>query len=159
MALIFNGRFTAKPSENFVLFLIGMRINRWWMLHKWLPMILAMPRMLKRLRAEPKLGMIHSEGFFRLFPLTTCMVSYWRDFESLENFAKSASEPHLVPWGRYMKKVGADGSVGVWHETYQIEKTRTESIYGNMPKFGLGAAFPHVAINPNNTTARQRIQI
>src|SRR5690242_16225836 len=121
MSAIFNGRFTANTPERFVVFLVGMRINRWWMLHKWLPVSLAMPTMLKRLESERKLGMLHSEGFFRFFPITTCLISYWKDFDSLENFAKSANEPHLTPWSKFMKQVGADGTVGIWHETYQIE--------------------------------------
>lgn len=30
MAKIFNGRYTAKTDQPFVVFLIGMRINKWW---------------------------------------------------------------------------------------------------------------------------------
>lgn len=34
MATIFNGRYTAKTDQPFVVFLIGMRINQWWRLDK-----------------------------------------------------------------------------------------------------------------------------
>ncbi len=37
MAKIFNGRYTAKTGEPFVVFLIGMRINKWWRFDKWIP--------------------------------------------------------------------------------------------------------------------------
>jgi len=30
MAKIYNGRFTATTDQPFVVFLIGMRINKWW---------------------------------------------------------------------------------------------------------------------------------
>ena len=34
MAKIFNGRYTAKTDQPFVVFLIGMRINQWWRFDK-----------------------------------------------------------------------------------------------------------------------------
>jgi hypothetical protein len=37
----------AEMEGEFVVFLIGMRINKPWELHKWLPVFLAMPKMLK----------------------------------------------------------------------------------------------------------------
>jgi hypothetical protein len=36
--------------------------------------------------------------------------------------------------------VGTDGSVGIWHETYKASAGSYESIYANMPPFGLGKA-------------------
>lgn len=44
-------RLTANFEDGFVLFLIGMRINRPWKIHKWLPVAMAMPR--RRVAAEP----------------------------------------------------------------------------------------------------------
>ena len=38
MATIFNGRYTAKIEQPFVVFLIGMRINKLWRINKWLKM-------------------------------------------------------------------------------------------------------------------------
>ncbi len=37
MTKIFNGRYTAKTDQPFVVFLIGMRINQWWRFDKWIP--------------------------------------------------------------------------------------------------------------------------
>lgn len=48
----------------FVVFLIGMRINKPWKVHKWLPVAMAMPRMLKQLQSDPKLGLLHYEQWF-----------------------------------------------------------------------------------------------
>lgn len=36
---------TADMEGEFVVFLIGMRINKWWKLRSWLPVFFAMPRM------------------------------------------------------------------------------------------------------------------
>ena len=45
--MIRHERLTAHMDGEFVVFLIGMRINRPLMVHKWLPVILAMPKMIK----------------------------------------------------------------------------------------------------------------
>ncbi len=156
--VIFKGRFTADTSTEFVIFLIGMRINRWYLFHKWLPVFLAMPRMLLRLKSKRNLGMLHCEQFFRFFPFATIMVTYWTDFDSLESFAKSSNEPHRSVWTRFMQKVGNRGAVGIWHETYKIKRGQMECIYNNMPKFGLAAAFDHIPINSKSQSARQRIE-
>ena len=52
---------------------------------------------------------------------------------------------------------GADGSVGIWHETYKIEPGQAETLYGNMPMFGLGAATHHVPAVGRRETARRRL--
>ena len=52
MAKIFAGRYSATIEGPFVVFLIGMRVNQLWALHKWVPVARAMPPMLKELMAE-----------------------------------------------------------------------------------------------------------
>ncbi len=47
MAKTINQRMTVKLEGDFVVFLIGMRINRFWKFHKWIPVAAAMPKMLK----------------------------------------------------------------------------------------------------------------
>jgi len=44
MSSVFRGRYTAEIDGSFVVFIIGMRINRLWALHKWVPVALAMRR-------------------------------------------------------------------------------------------------------------------
>ena len=53
-----NGRMTALMDEDFVVFLIGMRINRWWRPDVWLPVAMAMPRMIEELEADPESGFL-----------------------------------------------------------------------------------------------------
>jgi hypothetical protein len=46
----------------FVVFLIGMRIDKLWKPHKWLPAFLAMPKLLKELEAHPESGFLGHNG-------------------------------------------------------------------------------------------------
>jgi hypothetical protein len=51
-------------------------------------------------------------------------------FDDLEHFAHHASEPYLAAWKRFNQSVGADGSVGIWHETYLVPAKQYECMYG-----------------------------
>jgi hypothetical protein len=150
------GRFTAQTDEPFVVFMIGMRVNKFWDFGKWTPVAQAMTPMLETLYANPEKGFLGGESFFRLFPLTTILVSYWRSIEDLEHFARSPSEPHLKAWQSFSKAVGSDGTVGIWHETYKVAPGNYETIYGNMPRFGLAAAMNHVPVTSRRDKASER---
>lgn len=138
---LISQRFTAEHTQPFVVFLIGMRVNQFWALHKWAWMGQAMGSMISVLyaHAEEK-GFLGEESFFRLFPLTTLMASYWRSFDDLERFARAKDDPHLAAWQQFYRKVGMDGTVGIWHETYLVEPGKYEAVYVNMPLFGLAKA-------------------
>jgi hypothetical protein len=135
--MIHHERLTARLDGNFVLFLIGMRINRPWLVHKWWPVAMAMPRMIAELRRQPELGFIHGESWFSR---TIIMVQYWRSLEQLLAYAKSKDAQHLPAWRAFNRAVGTDGSVGIWHETYAASPGSYETVYVNMPPFGLGSA-------------------
>jgi hypothetical protein len=155
MSPIFNGRYTAKTGESFVVFLIGMRINKWWRFDKWLPVSNAMTPMLTTLYTHPEKGFLHGEFFWNLSG--PVLIQYWRSFEDLENFARNPSDPHLEAWKKFNKAVGPDGSVGIWHETYAIDPDKYECVYGNMPVFGLAKALEHVPATGRRETARLRL--
>jgi len=63
---IFNGRYTAKTDQPFVLFLIGMRINQWWRFDKWIPVASAMTPMLTTLFTHPEKGFLARRIFLEL---------------------------------------------------------------------------------------------
>lgn len=155
MTKIFNGRFTAKTDRPFIVFLIGMRINKWWRLDKWLPVASAMAPMLQTLFANPEKGFLHAEFFWNL--TGPVLIQYWSSFEDLEKFARNLSDPHIGPWKRFNQAIGADGSVGIWHETYTVNPGQFESVYANMPRFGLAAAAEHVLAVGRRETARMRL--
>lgn len=135
--MIRSERVTATLQGDFVVFLIGMRINRPLMVHKWLPVAKAMPRMIKEISQHPELGFIHAEMWFSR---TIILVQYWRSMEQLLAYAKNREAQHLPAWQAFNRAVGTDGSVGIWHETYSISPGAYENVYVNMPPFGLGKA-------------------
>jgi hypothetical protein len=135
-----------------------MRVNQFWAIKKWLPVAQAMGPMMQTLSQNPEKGLLGARMFFRGWPLETCMVSYWRSFDDLTRFARAEHDPHWQPWQRFMREVGADGSVGIWHETYRVDPANCECIYGNMPAFGLAAATAHVPISERTRTAKARME-
>src|SRR5690606_20223601 len=88
MSPVLPGRFTADVDGEFVVFLIGMRVNRFRSFRKWRMVAGAMPPMMRRLATDPDSGCLGTETFFRFGPLTTITVSYWASFEHLERFAE-----------------------------------------------------------------------
>jgi len=135
--MIHRDRMTARIEGEFVVFLIGMKINRPWAVHRWLPVISAMPRMLRELYSKPELGLLSHEMWFSSAPL---LLQYWRSMDALLEYAHSKDAAHLPAWKAFNRAVGTDGAVGIWHETYLSGPGRYENVYVNMPAFGLGRA-------------------
>lgn len=138
MTEIIPKRVCAELDGEFVVFLIGMRINKPWKFWRWGLVAAAMPRMLIELARQPELGLLHARSHFG-FP-GIMSVQYWRSFEALEAYAKNRDAAHLPAWQAFNKAIGSNGDVGIWHETYVIKAGAYENIYNNMPPFGLGAA-------------------
>jgi hypothetical protein len=133
MAAVIDKRMTVQMDGEFVVFLIGMRINKPWKIHKWLPMLLAMPRMINELKAHPESGFLGYNGFGKV------IVQYWRSFQHLEAYARNRDAAHWPAWVDFNKRVGRSrGDMGIWHETYIIKPGQYETIYSGMPPFGLG---------------------
>lgn len=151
---VFPGRFTAEDHEGIVVFIIGMRINKWRAVRKWFPVMMAMPPMLKELATHKELGCLSSESFFK--PPITFMVQYWRTEEELHAYSKGQN--HLSAWKTFNKKAKNNDAVGIYHETYLISSGQSESIYVNMPDFGLGKALGKKAVTPATASARQRLK-
>ena len=156
MAQLYPGRYTAMVEGPFVVFAVGMRINRLRALGKWLPVAQAMGPMLETLYRHPEKGFLGGQTF--LFWRGVMTLQYWRSFEDLDRFARSPSEPHLEAWRRFNRSVGSDGTVGIFHETYLVADGQYECVYGNMPRFGLAGAFEHVPAVGSRETARLRLE-
>lgn len=152
--MIYPKRMTAAVDEDFVVFLIGMRINKPWKVHKWFPVAQSMPKMLTELYQNPELGLLGHEQWFGR---TTIMIQYWKSFEHLEQYAKNKTSAHLPVWAEFNKKVGQSGDVGIWHETYLSGKGQYECVYNNMPKFGLAKIGNHVEAQGKYKSAKGRV--
>lgn len=132
-----SDRRTDTHTGPLVVLLIGMRVNAWWKPWAWLPVAMAMGRMLRELSLAPERGLLHHEAWFGR---TTLMVQYWRSHEALQAYAHDKKGEHVPAWARYARGAGRSGDVGVWHETYLVPASAHESVYVNMPAFGLGKA-------------------
>ena len=145
-------RVTAKIDGDFVVFLIGMRINKPWKLHKWLPVFRAMPRMIRELERRPE------SGFLGHIMNLGVIVQYWRSFDHLEAYARDQNQSHWPAWVAFNKVVGnSRGDVGIWHETYRVRAGEYECVYSGMPPFGLAKASTTVDAVGTLESARGRL--
>jgi len=110
-AMIHKERMTARIEGDFVLFLIGMRFNEPWKVHKWLPVVLSMGRMLRELQSQPELGLLHHDIWFSR---TIMQVQYWRSMDHLLAYAKNRDSQHLPAWRAFNKAI-AGNEIGRAH--------------------------------------------
>lgn len=155
MSKVIPGRFTADIEGPFVVFIIGMRVNKFFAFRKWIATAMAMGPMIRTLYEHPEKGFLGAQTFFNLRGVVT--IQYWRSFEDLERFARDKNDPHLAAWRQFNKSIGSDGSVGIWHETFLVDVGKYEALYGNMPVFGLASAAKHVPATGRRETARRRL--
>ena len=146
-------RLTAELDGGFVVFLIGMRVNQPWKVWAWLPVALAMPKMLRELTRQPELGLLATQM------QGGTLVQYWRDVESLNAYARSRDQVHLPEWRAFNHRARqAQGAVGIWHETYVIGPGQYETVYVDMPPHGLGRAGRLVEAGGHRQTAQGRLR-
>lgn len=154
MAKVINARMTHEHQGELVVFLIGMRINRPLRVDLWLPAFSAMPRMLRELYADPGSGLLGHRLVFN--PRGPWLVQYWSSREKLYAYASNRDTQHRPAWSRFNRAARkAPGAVGIWHETYQVE--RAESIYVGMPASGLAEATSLVPVALKGDRAAQRL--
>lgn len=154
MSEIIRERVCAEVEGEIVIFLIGIRINRPWKFWKWLSVFTAMPKMLKELAAHPELGMLSARTHVGL--RNAMVLQYWKSAEHLEAFAQATTHSHLPAWQAFNQNIGSNGDVGIWHETYVVPQGHAESVYVNMPRYGLGlvaSVFP--AKGPRATAGKR----
>ncbi len=152
--MIRTERVSARLEGDFVVFLIGMRVNRPWKVREWFPVATAMPRMLRWLDQHPEAGLLAWHNAWIKGP---AVIQYWRSFEDLARFARAEDQPHLPAWKQFNQVVRGSGDAGIWHETYRVGEGGYESIYGNMPRIGLAAAGEHLPVGSTGQSAAKRL--
>lgn len=157
MDTVIPGRFTADFDRSLVIFVIGMRINHFHKVGKWLPVARAMGPMIEELARNPQSGFLGTEFMLRNLR-TVVLMQYWRDFDSLEAYARDRDQKHWPAWVSFNKAVGSDGTVGIFHETYAVSAGAYETIYGNMPPFGLGKVAGLIPATGKRNEARSRMK-
>jgi hypothetical protein len=154
MADVVRGRWTHAHSGDLTVFLIGMRINRWWRPDAWAPALAAMGPMLAELSQDPESGFL---GYRVLLGVRgPTVVQYWRSTDDVYRYAADGDARHRPAWTAFNRRARkAPGAVGVWHETYQV--ARAESVYVDCPVSGLTAATSARQVSSRSDTARQRL--
>lgn len=157
MAVTINGgRWTDGHEGGVVVFLIGMRINRWRAVRSWWPVLNAMPAMLRELSADRSRGLLGFRG--AIGPGGPVLVQYWRSVEDLLTYAHDSSAAHRPAWRAYNARARSAGdAVGIWHETYVVPPGAHETVYGSMPTTGLAAATSVRPVQERTATARERL--
>ncbi|MGA5041318.1 DUF4188 domain-containing protein [Streptomyces capoamus] len=151
-------RTTADAKGDVVVLLIGMRINRFRAVHLWLPVLLAMGRMLRELERDPARG-LRAKVLLTASPRTYYVVQYWESKDKLYAYATAPDAFHHKVWARLNRKERAGklhGEVGIWHETYVVPEGSYEAVYGDMPAFGLAAAHGQVPLEKRGRYAKDR---
>ena len=112
---------TAYPD--LVVIYLGMRVNR-------LAGIKTLfgfgPRIANSVSARPDGLLLHENFLFSMFPPHAGMRQYWRDFDSLERWARS--DPHRQWWTQFLRD---SGGTGFWHEAYFM-RGGMEAVYDDM---------------------------
>ncbi|NEX62162.1 monooxygenase family protein [Noviherbaspirillum galbum] len=109
------------------------------------------PKIAKSVDAMPDGLLLHENLVFSLFPPHVGMRQYWRDFETLEAWARS--EPHRVWWKQFLHD---SGGTGFWHETYFMQGGM-EAVYDDMTRdTGLLCFAPKVEARGSMYSARGR---
>ena len=107
------------------------------------------PKISNAVAAKPEGLLLHENVFYSLRHVG--MRQYWRDFESLEAWARS--QPHLAWWQNFLRDTGG---TGFWHETY-FRRGGMEAVYVDMQaRTGLAAFAPVEPARGAMFSARRR---
>jgi hypothetical protein len=156
VARVQHGRFTHQHDGAVVVFLLGMRVNRWRRVRSWFPVLASMPRMQAELRREEGRGLLGVANL--LGAQGPVVVSYWSSLDALVAYAHDADGEHRPAWKAFNAALRRrPGDVGIWHETYVAQPGGHESVYSDMPLLGLAAATSSVPVGTRTETARERI--
>ena len=149
-------RSTHHHDGDLVVFLIGMRVGRWWAVRAWWPVFTAMPRMLRELSTDHDSGLL---GYrLTLGAGGPLVVQYWRSLDDLLRYAHDPDALHRPAWKAFNAGARrAGGVVGIWHETYVVRAGAHESVYVDMPVSGLAKATASVPVTTARDTARDRL--
>jgi hypothetical protein len=151
MAII-QRRVTAHIEGDFVVFLIGARINKLWKVKELIWFMPLMRRMIKELEARPDSGFMGYESMG-----LTSLVQYWRSLDQLMAYARARESVHFPAWVEFNKRIASGGDIGIWHETYCVRANEYECVYNNMPAYGLARVASLVDASGGRQTARGRL--
>src|SRR5919107_3252159 len=109
------------------------------------------PQIQRSVADRPDGLLLHEDIIFSLAPPHFGMRQYWRDFDSLEAWARSGM--HSGWWRAFVSDRGGNG---FWHEVYSRDGA-IEGSYLDMDPIGLMKIAPVVASRGGMFTARGRL--
>jgi hypothetical protein len=137
---------TAYPD--LVVIYLGMRVNAWTGLKTLLG---TGPQIDAAVKEKPDGLLLHESLLYSLIPPHVGMRQYWRDFDALERWARSA--PHREWWRKFLKD---SGGTGFWHETYCM-RGGIEAVYDDIPTpIGMMTFAPVTPARGRMFSARER---
>lgn len=159
MARAAVGRTTADTHHDVVVLLIGMRVNHFRAVRHWVPVFTSMMRMLRELGRSPERGLL-GRVLLTASPRSYYVVQYWESKEKLYAYATDPAMLHHPVWGAFNRREQTGrlrGRVGIWHEAYVVPEGSYESVYLDMPPFGLAAAHGRVPLERRGRRAGDRL--
>lgn len=143
-------RRTVRLSDypDLVVLYLGMRVNSL----RGIPTLLGFgPKIAQVAKSKPDGLLAHDNIIYSLFPLHIGMRQYWRDFESLEKFARE--DPHRDWWRNFLRD---PKGTGFWHEAYFM-RGGMEAVYVNVPEtFGFRTFADEMPAQGTMFSSRQR---
>ncbi|MGZ4600579.1 MAG: DUF4188 domain-containing protein [Oryzihumus sp.] len=165
MVQVHTERVTHEHDGGIAVFLIGMRLTQPWRVDAWLPVVTAMPRMVRELyqtKAAAARGEGEDLGFLEARSLVGAggptVVQYWRSVEDIYRYASAPDHAHRPAWQAFNARARkASGAVGIWHETFAVPAGGHESLYLGVPTMGLAKATAVVPVARRGPTASERL--
>jgi len=112
------------------------------------------PKISRSVAEKPDGLLLHENLLYSLVPLNAGMRQYWRDFASLESWARSL--PHQAWWQEFLRD---SGGTGFWHETYFM-RGGMEAVYDDLPEpIGMLKFAPNQPARGAMFSARRRARI
>ncbi|GAA3295697.1 hypothetical protein GCM10020295_23500 [Streptomyces cinereospinus] len=151
------GRMTADAHGDVVVFLIGMRFNSLLAVRSWWPVARAMPRMLRELSRERGQGLLGVQALLGRGCCTWCSTGSRPTSSSRTPRRPTRS---TGPRGRRSTagcaRAGARSASGT--RRTPCRPGGYESVYVNMPAFGLGKATGVVPVGRRGERAAERLK-
>ena len=148
--MINQGRYYARQEQDFVLFVLGLRVNHYWNFREVLKLYRLIPKVFAEARQLGGIGYLG--GTYRFTLREPLIIQYWQSMDALQRFAHDPAHSHAQIWKLYHATAGKSGSIGIWHEAYHIVPKGQQSNYFNMPFTGMGQFSPIEPIGKGTST-------
>lgn len=136
MTSIMIGSWTAHADRRCVAFIMGMPINRWWMVHRCLSRSLAMTSRAREFVQQPKPGRLGSAAWLRR--IAAVIKDCWL-LEAFATYFTARDFSKVSVWAGFSRKTGNDDTIGNYGEPSRMVPGWFEDLFANMPALLTGS--------------------